>query len=220
MNYHILTYSGATPGESGEECGTEYSFEYACEACGTGAELSGNLKVRGITKIKKDFFETINGDCIISQTLKESIKKKFPEFDVKPVADTKNQTSDFFHLYTSTTLPNFKETSTGYVKEDQCPICHRNGYYNDVIIGQPTIVEPLNFKYDINDISRYSNEIILKTWECRGLSNKVKSGNKVVRFARPWIVVREDLKEVLESERVKNIHFEQIKIEAFVQHNL
>ncbi|NDK55414.1 hypothetical protein [Pontibacter fetidus] len=218
--YYIITYRGSTSGESGEQCGTDYIFDNACVVCGTGAELKGTLKVRGITKTKKNLFETVNGDCLISKSLKESIVEKLPNLRLEQVVDKKNQSIDFYHLYTRLNLPKFKETSTGYVTEDQCPVCMRNGFYNDVTIGNPTIVKPLAFTYNYEDLVLISNAIILKTWECRGLSNKVKSGNKVVRFARPWIVVREDLKEVLESEKIKNIHFEQIIIEGCVQQNL
>ncbi|GAB3532948.1 hypothetical protein GCM10027443_17470 [Pontibacter brevis] len=218
--YYIITYCGSASGESGEQCGTDYIFDNACDACGTGAELKSNLKVRGIAKTKKDFFETVNGDCLISKNLKERIDEMLPNLGLKQVYDKKNQPLDFYHLYTRLNLPKFKKTSTGYVIENQCPVCMRNGFYNDVSIGNPTTVKALIFKYKYEDLVLNSNSIILKTWECSGLSNRVKSGNKIVRFARPWIVVREDLKEVLESEKVKNIHFEQIKIEGCVQQNL
>ncbi len=197
--YYIITYRGSTSGESGEQYGTEYIFDNACEACGTGAELKSNLKVRGIAKTKKDLFETVNGDCLISKNLKERIDEILPNLGLKQVYDKKNQPLNFYHLYTRLNLQRFKETSSGYVTENQCPVCMRNGFYNDVTIGNPTTVKPLTFIYNYEDLVLISNAIILKTWECSGLSNKVISGIKVVRFARPWIVVREDLKEVLES---------------------
>ena len=81
MKFFVITYSGGTPGESGEPCGTEYTFENACEVCGTGAELLNSLKVKGILKTKKEFFSTLDGDYIISKTLYSSIRDKFQDLD-------------------------------------------------------------------------------------------------------------------------------------------
>ena len=220
MNYYIIIYAGSTPGESGSCCKTEYSFENACDVCGTGAEVKGNLKIRGISKTKRDYFETISGDIIISKDLKERITNKLPDFKVEQVVDTKNQPLDFYHLYTNLTLPKFKTSSTGYTTENQCPSCERDGYFCDAIIGWPTIVKPYDFRYDCKDLKELSDTVVLTTWECFGNSNKAAKGNRVVGFARPLTVVREDLKEILESEKIRNLHFEQIKIEGCVQQNL
>ena len=217
MEYFIITYNGSTPGESGESCRTEYLFENACEKCGTGAELKGPLRVKGISRTKRDFFETLDGDILITKTLYDKIRVKIPSLDLNRVVDTKNQLLDFYHLNTRGILPKLKDISSGYVREGQCLECNRNGYFNDVIIGAPTVVKPMDFRYQDSDFDNLSTEVILKTWECSGLSNKTAVGNKVVRFARPWIIIREDLKGIFEAEKIKNIQYEKIKIEGSVQ---
>jgi hypothetical protein len=222
MKYYILSYSGGNHGESGEVCGTEYSFDNACYTCGTGAEVKGNLRTRGIAKVKKDFFETKNGDLIISKCLYESIKETLPEFELVQVLDTRNQPLDFYHFFTNDTLPKFKESSTGYVTEGRCPVCRRDGYFNDVIVGNlvvtQTIIIPVILRYEYEDVSKLSNKLLLKSWECVGNSNKKKDGNRVIRFARPLMVaVREDLKKAFENNRVKATLFEPIIIEGYVQ---
>ncbi|GAA4425049.1 hypothetical protein GCM10023188_05620 [Pontibacter saemangeumensis] len=225
MKYYILSHGGGQHGESGEPCETEYSFHHACCACGTGAEIKHNLKARGIAKTKKDLFETKDGDLILSKNFYKRVKEKLPEFELLQVVDTKNNPLGFYHLYANETLPKFKESSTGYVTEGQCPVCHRDGYFNDVIVGKlagtPTIIEPVVLRYEYKDINKLSNSLLMKSWECVGLSNKVKVDNRVVRFARPLtVVVREDLKEVLEDEKIKATYFEPIIIEGSVQQKL
>jgi hypothetical protein len=220
MRYYILTYSGSTQGVSGEQCKTEYEFTNACQVCGTGAELNGPLRVKGISKTKRDFFETLNGDCIISKSLYNEVVKEIPAFRLEPAVDTKGHPLEFFHFYSKYNLPKSKDTSTGFVREEPCPVCNRNGYYNDVTIGWPTTAKPLDFKYDNNDFINLSDAAILKTWECSGRSNKTNYGNNVIRYARPWIIVREDLKKVFDKEKIKNLYYEQIIIEGSVQQNL
>lgn len=217
MKYYIIIYSGSTPGESGEKCKTEYEFDYACEACGTGAELMGRLKVKGISKTKRVLFKTINGDFIISKSLYNRIIEQIPSFRLEQVIDTKNQSLEFYHFYTKSNLPKFKENSSGFVREAPCTNCNRNGYYNDVILGTPTIVKPLDFRYNKNELEHIPGAVILKTWECSGLSHKTNFGKYVIRYARPWIVVREDLKNIFDKEKIKNLHYEQIKIEGCLQ---
>lgn len=226
MNYYILSYRGGKHGESGEPCGTEYSFDNACHACGAGAEVKGSLKVRGIAKAKNDLFETKNNDVLISKSLYERVKIKLAEFELAQVVDTRNQPLDFYHLFTNKTLPKFKKSSTGYVTEGQCSFCHRDGYFNDVtvgdaLVGTPAIVKPVILRYEYEDVNKLSNALILKSWECVGLSNKVKHGNRVIGFARPWmLVVREVLKGMLEDERIRHIHFEHMILEGCAQQNL
>ncbi|MBK0403246.1 hypothetical protein I5M27_09635 [Adhaeribacter sp. BT258] len=225
MKYYIISYSGGTPGESGESCGTEYSFVNACEVCGTGAEPLNNLKVKGVAKTKKEFFETLDGDWLISKNLYNRIRKDIIDFNLSQVVDKKNKPLDFYHFYSAFTLPKANECSTGFTLERQCSACLRNGYFNDAIIGNlelrvPTTIIPLDLHYDTKDFTNLPNSAIYKTWECTGLSNKANVGNRVIRYARPWIVVNDDLKSILNIFKVKNIHYEEITIKDCVQQHL
>ncbi|MDP4270094.1 MAG: hypothetical protein Q8909_08195 [Bacteroidota bacterium] len=214
MKYHIISYIKAPIGESGECCKSEYDFSNACDFCGTGAELVSHLKVKGFSKISKDFFETLDGDFIISKRIYEVIRKIKPDFILRPVIDLKGNILEYYHLYTSIVLPRFEVQSTGYVIDGQCDKCKRNGYFNHAIISpdKPTIVSPLNLIYKEPTIGFYQNELLLKTWECIGLSNKVAFGNNIVGYARPWIIVSHELKEIFESEKIIGIEFEEVII--------
>ena len=128
MNYYIIGYKNKPIGESGESCKSEYDFKDACDLCGTGANLIKDLRVKGFSKINKDFFETLDGDFIISKRIYETIKQDQPSFELKPVIDSKNNKLDFYHLNPSKVLPKFENKSKGYIVENQCEKCNRNGF--------------------------------------------------------------------------------------------
>jgi hypothetical protein len=215
MNYYLINYKLNGIGESGESCGSEFDFDGACETCGTGARLNSPLKVKGISKTKKHLFATQNEDLIISNELYSKIKSEIPSFKIEHVINTKGEKLDYFHLAAKMTLAPFGTESSGYVIEDQCPSCKRNGYFNDIILGDldkqiPTIIKPLSFVYPVEYINNLEESDVLETWERVGLSNLKAHSNNVVRFARPWMIISEYLKSILEFANVTNIEFQSI----------
>ena len=218
MRYFIISYKKRPFGESGESCKSDYDLANACINCGTGVKLIGNLGVKGFSNLKKDFFETIDGDFIISTGLYNLIQEKFNDFSLTQVIDSRKNYLDFFHFNSNMTLPRFKIGSSGFVTEGQCQTCKRNGFFTDAEIGNlekniPTIIQPYIFKYEKTDLEKYKSDLILNTWECFGLSNRVATGKYVIRFARPLTIVSEKIKEILDSEKLKDIEYEQITIE-------
>jgi hypothetical protein len=221
MKYYLITYNRAPLGDSGEDCNSEYNFENACSICGTGAQLSSNLKAKGFAKSNKDFYETLNGDFIISKRLYDLIKKDIPHFSLKPVVNIKNETLDFYHLDSFVILPEFNSESTGFIIDGQCNYCKRNGYFNHVIIGDfdkniPTKIFPLILVYNKSDYDFDYNAPVLKTWECCGYSNKIASDKYRIGYARPWIIISEELKAIFNKELIKGIKYEEIIIRTGV----
>jgi hypothetical protein len=218
MRHFIISYKKRPLGESGESCKSDYDLSKACVDCGTGAKLKGNLRVKGFSNIKKDFFETLDGDYIISTRLYSLIKKDFNDFNLLQVIDSKNNPLDFYHFANNVTLPRFKKDSTGFVIDRQCQTCKRNGYFTHAEIGNlekniPTVIHPYIFKYDKADFEKYKSELILNTWECFGLSNKIAKGKYVIRYARPLTIVSEKIKDIFDSEKLNDIEYELIEIE-------
>jgi hypothetical protein len=218
MEYYLITYNSSPLGDSGEACRSDFDLTNACDSCGTGAELKGNLKVKGFSKIEKDFFETLSGDFIISKGLYKRIKKSHSQFELIQVTNTKDQLLDYYHFIGKAILPKFCDNSTGYVIEDQCKTCRRNGYFNHAVIGDlnrgiQTAVSALELKYKLDNSEVLRNEFILRTWECLGLSNKIKRDKYVIRYARPWTIVNEIIKDILDTGLIKNIKYEKIKVE-------
>jgi hypothetical protein len=69
-------------------------------------------------------------------------------------------------------------------------------------------------KLDYFHLAEYINNLeesdVLETWERVGLSNLKAHSNNVVRFARPWMIISEYLKSILEFANVTNIEFQSI----------
>jgi hypothetical protein len=219
MQYSIIQYNNRPLGESGEPCKSEYDFSTACNTCGTGAVLTGNLRVKGFSKINKDFFATLDGDYIISKRLYGKIRDSYKDLTLLNVIDMRNKVLvDYYHLTSKIVLPRFQQKSTGLVIEKQCPECKRNGFFSHAIIGDiekniPTIVTPYNFIYKRFDFESIGNSMIIKTWECAGLSNKMPRGNFVIRYARPWIIVNQQIRAIFDQEKISNIEYENVIIE-------
>lgn len=218
MRHFIILYNKRPLGESGESCKSDYDLSKACVDCGTGAKLTGNLRVKGFSNIKKDFFVTLDGDYIISTRLYNLIKENAIDFNLLQVIDSKNNYLDFYHFANYWTLPRFKKDSTGFVIDRQCQTCKRNGHFTLAEIGDlekniPTVIHSYILKYDEVDFEKHKSELILNTWECFGLSNKIATGKYVIRYARPLTIVSEKIKVIFDKEKLKDIEYEQIIIE-------
>jgi len=219
MKYHIMKYISRPIGESGEDkesCSNKYDTSIACKVCGTGAKLIGNLRTKGIKNIKKNLFSTMDGDIIISDELYIYLNKNNAKIgNLKCIVDFKGKQLPYFHLTTGFNLPKANEIK-GLKIESQCPICKRNGYFTDAIIGNlerniPTVIKQLKLRYNKLDNNFLLQSDVFNTWECLGLSNLKKEENKIVRYARPLLVVSENFKELMAYYGIKDLKFEPIE---------
>jgi hypothetical protein len=212
--YYLLTYNGTQLGFSGEGEGSEYDFDQSCPICGTNAKLQGRLIVRGI-KTKKDFFATLDGDLLISEKLFNDLVKSGVDIDsAQRVVDKKRSKLSFYHLNPKLNFPKASSKSSGLIVDEQCQTCCRNGYFNDVVIGDlknvETYVKPVKLIYDDVEDTLLNKSDIFNIWEHIGKSNLTPHGNNVIRYARPMLIVSELLKEKFETLKVKNAKFEEV----------
>ena len=110
----------------------------------------------------------------------------------------------YYHLKSEQTLNKMMSKSKGIIKEGGCSLCQRDGFFG-------TKNEDSQFCYTHTDFDENIN--IYETWECFGLSNMVKEGNKVVRYARPRLIVSEEFKNIFEQMNIVNTSFNQVRIE-------
>lgn len=221
MSYFIFTYFGRNIGESGESCNSIYSFVDACAECGTGANLKSRLitKKIGTSKSKLDFFSTLDDDFIISNELnKKLIDSNLLIGNLKHIVDYKGNDLPFLHLNPELTFPKADKIN-GLITENQCSVCKRNGYFNEIIIGNlekkiPSKVIPVQLEYSKIDKHLLNSSDIFNSWECMGLSNSKKERNKIIRYARPLLIVSERFKKVIEDNNIINIKFESILINS------
>jgi len=218
MKYYVIEYHAKPKGESGESCKSIYNLEDACKNCGTGAKLVGNLISKGLTKINTDFFQTLDWDFLISEQLHKFLLSKGVQLNnLKKVIDSRKNELPFYHLYTVANFPKFMPSSEGLVTERQCPICKSNGYFSDTKIGDvakgiPTVSTPLILKYEGISSGFIVSSELFNTWEHLGLSNLKAEGTKVIRYARPMLIVSESIKNAFEEYGVKNAVFKEVII--------
>jgi hypothetical protein len=219
MKYYLIIYKGKLIGESGESCDSTYELQNACTTCGTNAQLTGNLIAKRISNVKLDFFQTIDRDYLLSDKLFNFLKKRGLKIEpMVRVIDLKKEETGFYYFKSNFNLPKTTHMTTGLKTEDQCPICKRNGYYNDVKYqeseeGIKKTYPPIHLVYgNIKDDLLESSDIF-NTWEHFGLSNLKIEGIKVLRYARPMLVVSELIKRAFEEYDVKNALFEEVKMD-------
>jgi hypothetical protein len=216
MKYYVLTSKSASKGESGESVGSQYDLRGACKNCGTGAGLLGALHSKGLRDVKSDLFYTLDGDLLISKNLYSNFLNEGVVLNqIVEVFENGEVQLPFYHIDPKISFPKRSQQSQGLKVESQCPICKQNGYFNDVVMGDlekgiPTHVKPLEFHYEGIDENLLKQSDIFHTWEHMGLSNLKAEGNKVIRYARPLLIVSEKFKRVIESFKIKKIFFSEI----------
>lgn len=218
MKYYIIFYSGSMKGESGEPCNSKYTFQYACDACGTGTMLVGNLTAKGLSNVKNNFFETYDYDYLISKELFDfMINKNLKIANCLNVIDSKGKPTNYYHFTSKYIMPKKSYKSTGLVIDHQCPVCSRNGFFNEAIAeesenGKRYKPLPIKLVYENIDKEFLESSDIFVTWECFGWSNLVAEGFKAVRYARPFVIVSENIKNAFEDFKIKNVNFEEVYI--------
>lgn len=217
MDFFVLRYVNRPIGESGESCNSKYDFKDACQICGTGARLIGQLRTKTLSNVKKHFFGTLDGDYLISTMLYDKLVHAGIKLgDLKKVVDSRNNDLPLFHLYSDYYFPK-AISHDGLIKEKQCPVCKRNGYFDKAIIGDikkniPTQLFSSALFYSKIEDEFLSQSDVFFSWECMGLSNLTEHGNLIIRYARPLLIVSENFKKSFFENDIKNIEFEAITI--------
>lgn len=216
MEYYKITYTGSPKGESGESCRSPYNLDTACQYCGTGAKLIDSLICRGLKNVTKDFFLTQDWDFLVSEKFFNFLSQRGTLLgELKKVTDSKKEELPYYHLYTEFSLPRSLQSSEGLLIDRQCTKCKRDGYFNKhTLIKTPdnvtTEVIPLKLKYDLSIKESMCSSDLFRTWEHFGLSNIKNEGIRVVRYARPLLVVSEQLKSYFSEFGIKQTEFEEI----------
>jgi hypothetical protein len=216
MKYYVLTSKSSAKGESGESAGSRYDLRGACKNCGTGAELIGALHTKGLKDVKSDLFYTLDGDLLVSKILYSAFLNEGLMLNrVNEVIESIDIKLPFYHIDPKISLPKRSPQSQGLKVESQCTVCKQNGYFNDVVMGDlekgiSTHVKPLEFHYEGIGENLLKQSDVFHTWEHMGVSNLRVEGNKVIRYARPLLIVSEKFKRVVESFKIKKIIFNEI----------
>jgi hypothetical protein len=217
MKYYLLTYNGSLNGESAEDAGGKYDLNFACKICGTGARFIEPIPIKGI-KGNKDFFQTLSRDFFVSKKMFQKLHMEGINISFcKQVIQAKSNTLlDYFYFRPIHHFPGMDlSLSEGISFGDlQCKTCKQNGFGDKLIkTGKTTnIIAPRRYVYHHIPEELLNASDIFYTWEHFGSSRLKAEGIYVIGFARPRIILSENVKIVFEEEKIKNVVFEEVSI--------
>jgi hypothetical protein len=118
----------------------------------------------------------------------------------------------FYQITSDYYFPKLLPVSKGIQTENQCPTCKRDGHYGVLIRNHDNsrnIWAPLEFVYKLNNKSVLEKTDVFYTWEHYGMSMIPGRGPF---FARPFLLVSELVKNILEKQKIRNMFFTQVQI--------
>ena len=186
----------------GTSYGTKYDLEGACSYCGTGARPIGPRFYGSLINTKHRVFITLDGEFLLDMKLSQALFDKGMN-SLEKVFYKKNKQMNFMELRSNYELPPFSPKTTGIEKEDECPHCHRNGFF-----GIPHV--PAKFVYESLPEDLLEKNVLI-TYERFGLS-ALRKPFEDSGFASPSFIVSELVKDIFEEEKIKNVTFEPITI--------
>jgi len=143
----VLRVDRAERGYGGPHHGTVFTLADACPTCGTGALPTGDVLLNaGDVPKKGDVFQTLDHEHFVSERLRETlIAASITGAEFHRVRDARGgDPSPWWRLVAPFTLPPFDAETTGGVRrQDPCPDCGRDGYFE-------TAQSPLELRYSLS----------------------------------------------------------------------
>ncbi len=200
--FHIKVKSTFEP--AGEECGTKYAIDVACEICGANRSQIGPLMLLKSSIPKKDIARTIAGEVIVSNKFKscfESYGLKGAKFEQ---VFAKNNPLDFYQILQDSQILNISpKTIAGIDPFDLSETCEGEVYKcpNGHTIGLNLLSEVYIQKLNgIDDFDFYQTQ--QKIGVSRGLLKP-----------EPLYLGSQSFRRMVLEEKLKGFDFEIAKLE-------
>jgi hypothetical protein len=134
--YRLLSLfiTSAEAGMGGPTHGTEFDLSDACSECGTGARQRGALALRKADLPKNvDLFQTLDGEVLASPSLAKALEGAgLTGLELRQAVGHRDGGAlDWFQLLPVSEMPPWHSSSLGYEREEPCPSCDRDGYFDD-----------------------------------------------------------------------------------------
>jgi hypothetical protein len=194
-------------GYGGLTCyGNAYDLSEACPRCGTGARRTTPLLLkRSELPRSGDMIQTGGGEFLISPRLADVLcREQVSGLQLDDVLASNNREPlPWLHLSSTFTMPPMSEATEGGARENACPVCDRDGYFD-------SLERPLAIAYSANDVDLAALPELVQTWECFGNSSLSPPGR--ARFAQPLLLVRPTLYERLRRKKARRLDFEPLRL--------
>jgi hypothetical protein len=186
--------------------GNEYDLSEGCPRCGTGARRTTPLLLkRSELPRSGDVIETGGGEFLISPGLADVLRgEQVSGLQLDDVLASNNREPlPWLHLSSTFTMPRMSEATEGGARENACPACDRDGYFD-------SLERPLAIAYSANDVDLATLPELVQTWECFG--NSFLSPPDRARFAQPLLLVGPTLYELLQRQKARRLDFEPVAV--------
>lgn len=205
QTWYAVEFRVMEKGEAGPREGTQYDLTQGCPRCGTGSrQLSPLLLRKSDLPANRPIARTLDHDLLLRDDLANSILEATGTgAHLWPVLERKTrQPLPWWQLYPQHTFPKADEATRGLVTKRQCAECHRDGHFSDR--NHPD----LSFVYRLPKVQVETLPHVCATWECFGWSTLIEDPpdavpRRVLRFARPCIIVSETVGRVLREASTK-----------------
>lgn len=197
----------APKGHGGPTYGTKYDLSSACKACGTGAIQRSSLILKSAEIPKnKDIVQTLDDEIIVSSRIK-SLLSKFRGLELRQVEFSNRTTPSLYQLIPKTQLPKMSDTSKGMVRQNQCSLCNRDGYFHTTKI-------PFEPHYDNLAEGLLNKSDIFSTYEHFGIS-RIRENFSDSHLAQPLILVKPTVMNALNDLKIKGLRFEPVVVNGY-----
>ena len=202
-----LSVTTAPKGMGGPTYGTQYDLSHACPQCGTGAVQTSPLILKASEIPKKGaIFQTLDSDILVSPDLARALRDAgVTGLELREARSYKTgEPLPWLQLISTTELPPMAPATKGFLREDPCPRCGRDGYFGSREV-------PLEPVYSRGQVAPDDLPDVVHTYEHfgnSGLRNPLENSH----FAQPLLLVKPMVMEIFRQENVRGVHFDPVKI--------
>lgn len=215
MKYYTFHLAEKQTGESGELIGSDIDITNACKKCGAGAIYKSPFISKGLGKVSKDIFRTLDDHVIISARLYKILIDNGCKLDLLKVYDFRKKELPLYLFNSNFEFPKVYKAAFGYWdKKTKCE-CGKSGWASkSKIINEKLIIFPFNMSYKESDLDavKMAQTDFFISWERFGVSRLYPEGLFGVKIGRPINIVSEKLKNLLQSHVDADMDFEKINI--------
>lgn len=190
-------------GTAGPEYGTEYDLSTGCSACKTGARQISPLRLgpKEIPK-KPGIWPISRGGIILDEGLAHELQIVIKSAcGLRQCEDRQTHRKlPWWQILPDLAMPPLDSTSRGVETEEQCPVCKREGFFND-----PDV--PERYVYRMNKKQRAKLQDFIATWEHFGHTLLDPKETSYPGFAEPGILVSNRVMRVFLDKKVKAVNF-------------
>lgn len=189
-------------GMGGPRYGTRFDMTSACWHCGSGARQVSPLVVNpGEVERSGDVSQTLDREILVSPRVAAALASVGVGVDeLRPVETVgRPLPQTWVQLLAQETLPPMSPRSEGFVREDPCPVCLRDGFFS-------TAAQPETIRYEISAEQLERLRPVMCTYERFGNSLLAETLPDS-HFAAPLTIVQPEVFTCLKKLGVRGVEF-------------